>query len=61
MELEVTEDELQLLMRTVTESAAQWRRIAEESPFPDTAEHARREWLALIDLYERISSRATQN
>jgi hypothetical protein len=60
MKLIITEDELQLLMRTVTESAAQWRRIAEESPFPDTSEHARKEWLALIDVYEKIESCATK-
>lgn len=61
MKLTITDDELQLLMRTVTESAAQWRRIAEESPFPDTAEHARKEWLALIDVYEKIEICATKN
>jgi hypothetical protein len=61
MRLEITPDELQLLMRTVTESAAQWKRIAEESPFPDTAEHARKEWLSLIDLFEKLEIRATKN
>jgi hypothetical protein len=61
MKLTISADELQLLMRTVTEAAASWRRIAEESPFPDTVEHARREWLALINVYEKIESCATKN
>jgi hypothetical protein len=61
MRLNITADELQLLMRTVTESAASWRRIAEESPFPDTAKHAKKEYIALLDVYEKIEICATKS
>ncbi len=52
--LQLTAAELNLVISNLTESAHRWRLLIEESPFPETAESARTEWLALISVLEKI-------
>ena len=52
--LQLTAAELNLVIRNLTESAHRWRLLTEESPFPETAEAARVEWLDLMSVLEKI-------
>ena len=52
--LQLTAAELNLVIRNLTESAHRWRILIEESPFPETTESARNEWLSLISVLEKI-------
>ena len=52
--LQLTSDELKLVIQNLTESAHRWRILVEESPYPETSESARSEWVRLMSVLEKL-------
>jgi hypothetical protein len=49
-----TPAELKTLVQNLSESAQRWHIISQESPFPDAVAAAKREWVQLCDILDKI-------
>jgi hypothetical protein len=49
-----TPTELKTLVQNLSEAAQRWHIISQESPFPEAVEAARKEWVQLCDLLDKL-------
>jgi hypothetical protein len=52
--MQLTQEELNTVWNALSVFAHEHRMEVENSPFPETVEHSRREWLRALDLQKKI-------